>query len=66
MKKNTELKVEYKAQENDRELLVKQLVMQKKENAKIKEEIDFFERIIEEKEEEEELDVDRIDTVSHA
>jgi len=40
--------------------------MQKKENAKIKEEIDFFERIIEEKEDEEELDVDRIDTVSHA
>jgi hypothetical protein len=36
--------------------------MQKKENAKIKEEIDFYERIIEEKEEEEELDVDRIDT----
>lgn len=40
--------------------------MQKKENAKIKEEIEFYERIIEEKEEEEELDVDRIDTVSHA
>lgn len=65
-KKNQELKSEYKAQENDRELLVKQLVMQKKENAKIKEEIEFYERIIEEKEEEEELDMDRIDTVSHA
>lgn len=36
--------------------------MQKKENAKIKEEIEFYEKIIEEKEEEEELDVDRIDT----
>lgn len=47
-------------------MLVKQLVMQKKENSKIKEEIDFYERIIEEKEEEEELDVDRIETVSHA
>ena len=45
---------------------MKQLVMQKKENSKIKEEIDFYERIIEEKEEEEELDVDRIETVSHA
>lgn len=66
MKKNQELKSEYKAQENDRELLVKQLVMQKKENAKIKEEIEFYEKIIEEKEEEEDLDVDRIDTVSHA
>ena len=46
MKKNQELKGEYKAQENDRELLVKQLVMQKKENAKIREEIEFYERII--------------------
>ena len=42
------------------------MVKQKKENAKIKEEIDFYERIIEEKEDEEDLDVDRIDTVSHA
>ncbi len=49
MKKNQELKSEYKAQENDRELLVKQLVMQKKENAKIREEIEFYERVIEEK-----------------
>ena len=40
--------------------------MQKKENAKIKEEIEFYEKVIEEKEEEEDLDVDRIDTVSHA
>lgn len=32
LKKNQELRNEYKAQENDRELLVKQLVMQKKEN----------------------------------
>jgi hypothetical protein len=48
------LRSEYKAQENDRELLVKQLVMQKKENAKVKEEIDFYERIIEEREEDEE------------
>jgi hypothetical protein len=34
-KKNEELKSQYKAQENDRELLVKQLVLQKKENKKI-------------------------------
>lgn len=41
--------------------------MQKKENAKIKEEIDFYEKIIEEKEEQdEEIDIDRIETVSHA
>ena len=39
---------------------------QKKENAKIKEEIDFYERIIEEKEDEEDIDVDRIDTASMA
>jgi hypothetical protein len=41
--------------------------MQKKENAKVREEIEFYERVIEEKEEEdEEVDVDRIDTQSHA
>ena len=69
MKKNQELKGEYKAQENDRELLVKQLVMQKKENAKIREEIEFYERIIQEKgneDDEEEVDVDRMDTASQA
>lgn len=49
MKKNSELKSEYKAQENDREILVKQLVMQKKENAKIQEEIELYTRVIEEK-----------------
>jgi len=59
------LKGEYKTQENDRDLLVKQLVMQKKENAKLKEEIEFYERAIEEKDEEE-IDVDRIETQSHA
>eukprot|EP00347_Sterkiella_histriomuscorum_P016962 403351189 len=62
MKKNQELKGEYRTQENDRELLVKQLVMQKKENAKIREEIEFYDRIIEEKRDEqgedEEFDVE--------
>jgi len=42
-KKNTELKAEFRAQENDRELLVKQLVLQKKENEKMKDEIKKFE-----------------------
>lgn len=64
MKKNQELKSEYKAQENDRELLVKQLVMQKKENAKVREEIEFYERIIQEKEDGEEDEVD--DSASNA
>jgi hypothetical protein len=40
--------------------------MQKKENAKIREEIEFYERIIQEKEDNEDVDVDKIDTVSHA
>lgn len=42
--------------------------MQKKENAKIREEIEFYERIIEEKQEDEdeEIDVDKIDTASNA
>jgi hypothetical protein len=49
MKKNSELKKEYQSQENDKELLLKQLVMLKKENSKIKEEVDFYNKIIEEK-----------------
>lgn len=43
--------------------------MQKKENAKIREEIEFYERIIQEKgneDDEEEVDVDRMDTASQA
>ena len=43
--------------------------MQKKENAKIREEIEFYERIIQEKgndDEDEEVDVDRMDTASQA
>lgn len=61
MKKNSELKKEYQSQENDKELLLKQLVMLKKENSKIKEEIDFYNKIIEEKEpgeEDEKIDVE--------
>ena len=45
-KKNRELKSEYKAQVNDRELLVKQLVLQKKENEKSQDEIEEMERKI--------------------
>ena len=67
MKKNLELKSEYSAQENDRELLIKQLVMQKKENAKIKEEIQFYDNIIQEKDDDEEpVDLDKMETASHA
>lgn len=51
MKKNAELRNEYKSQENDRELLLKQLVMQKKENAKFIEEMDYLKTVIEEKQE---------------
>ena len=43
---------------------MKQLVMQKKENAKIREEIEFYERIIQEKEEGEGDEVD--DSASNA
>lgn len=47
MSKNQDLRNKYKAQENDRELLLKQLVMLKKENAKIKEEIDYNNAVLE-------------------
>ena len=42
--------------------------MQKKENAKMREEIEFYDRVIEEKEDDmdEEVDVDRIETGSQA
>ena len=45
LQKNQELRSEFRAQENDRELLVKQLVMQKKENAKVKEDIQLYTRL---------------------
>ncbi len=55
MEKNKELQNDYKAQENDRELLLRQLVNLKKENAKVSEEIDNYDRIIEKDEPEESL-----------
>ncbi len=42
LKNNQELRNEYKKQETDREMLVKQLVMHKKENAKIRESIELY------------------------
>lgn len=57
MEKNRELKAEYKAQENDRELLLKQLVLLKKENAKIEEEIDYY-KVIEKNEPDEETKIE--------
>lgn len=62
IKKNAELLQEYKAQENDRSLLVRQLVMQKKENQKYKEEMEEFENIINEKaRDEEQIDINALD-----
>lgn len=58
MDKNRELKAEFQAQENDRELLLKQLVLLKKENAKVQEEIDYYNKIIEENEPEEEVNIE--------
>ena len=60
IKKNAELKQEYKAQENDRELLVRQLVMQKKENTKYKDDISEFKQTINEKKmDEEQIDINK-------
>jgi DNA repair exonuclease SbcCD ATPase subunit len=62
LKKNQELRNEYKAQENDRELLVRQLVQHKKENGKIKEQIELYQRLTQQRQDEEgieePLDVD--------
>ena len=56
LRKNQELRTEYRKQENDREMLVKQLVMQKKENAKVREQIEVYQRLIDQKKEEEGVD----------
>lgn len=63
-KKNEELKSQYKAQENDRELLVKQLVLQKKENEKINEGIKANKAFLlkdENDRDEEDVDLDKLD-----
>lgn len=63
-KENRELKSEYKAQVNDRELLVKNLVLKKKENEKVREEIAEMENTIEAHKREEEsevVDLDKLD-----
>ena len=43
-KKNSQLKSKFQKQENDREYLVKQLVLQKKENTKVQQEIAKFKK----------------------
>ena len=61
IKKNQELRQEYRAQENERELLVRQLVMQKSENKRYKEEIVEFEQYLaEKKQDEEQIDLDKM------
>lgn len=40
MKKNSELKIQYLSQENDRDLLLKQLIFQKKENQKLRKDVE--------------------------
>ena len=48
MKKNQELKIQYLSQENDRELLLKQIIYYKKESQKVKEQHDSLKRKVEE------------------
>lgn len=61
IKKNAELKQEFKSQENDRELLVRQLVMQKKENQKYKQEIEEFKNFINDRnQDEEQIDINKL------
>lgn len=42
MKKNAELKIEYLSQENDRDLLLKQLIFQKKESQRLRMQADIL------------------------
>ena len=66
LQKNQELRSEFRAQENDRELLVKQLVMQKKENAKVKEDIQLYTRLIAQKVEDNGEQLEDIDNFEDA
>lgn len=52
-KKNDELKKNYEAQVNNREVLLKKLVQQKKENASFREQIDYYEEMLKEDEDDE-------------
>jgi len=61
--KNSELKTQYKEQQIEREKLVKQLVLQKKENQKLSEGIKEFQQILSKAEterDEEPVDLDKI------
>lgn len=43
LKKYMDLKAQYQTQENDREMLLKELIMKKKQNALLKNQIDQYE-----------------------
>lgn len=47
-KNNASLKSDFKTQENEREMLVKQLVIQKKENQKLKDDVKSFKQTLKE------------------
>lgn len=48
MKKHMELKAQYATQENDREILLREVILKKKKNAILKSQIDQYEKILEE------------------
>ena len=63
-RKNNELRSEYKDQEHKREMLVKQLVLQKRETAKLGKEIEEFNKILKDTQQEQEgetIELDKID-----
>lgn len=48
MKKYMELKAQYSTQENDREILLREVILKKKKNAILKSQIEQYEKILEE------------------
>ncbi|CAK88388.1 unnamed protein product (macronuclear) [Paramecium tetraurelia] len=48
MQKYKELKIQYQTQENDREMLLKELIMKKKKNAILKSQIEQYEKLLNE------------------
>ena len=62
-RKNNELRSEYKDQEHKREMLVKQLVLQKRETSKLGKEMEEFNKILADTQQEQEGETIELDKI---
>lgn len=56
MQKYKELKIQYQTQENDREMLLKELIMKKKKNAILKSQIQQYDKLLNEVQKDDEVE----------